>query len=90
MSQNIAPFMALLEDLSSIQCPSPIFILCRTCFWCATYFDDTKLPRTGCPRCGAKNNEPLPIKSNESFTFNYSDSLGGRTEISIDAEAVGN
>ncbi len=41
MSQNVVLFMALLEDPSLIRCPSPIFILCRTCFWCATYFDDT-------------------------------------------------
>ena len=25
---------------------------------------------------GASNNEPLPIMSNESFTFNHSDKLG--------------
>jgi hypothetical protein len=36
------------------------------------YFDDTKLPKNGCPRCGANNNEPLPIISS---TFNYSDKL---------------
>ena len=60
--------MALLQDPLQIQCPSPIFILCGRCFWCATYFDDTKLPRNKCPRCGANNNEPLPIMSDESFS----------------------
>src|ERR1700747_2309771 len=75
MSQNTVLFMALLQDPSSIRCPSPIFMLCGTCLWCATYFDDTRLPRNGCPRCGANNNEPLPIMSNESFAFNYSDKL---------------
>src|SRR5215467_9028338 len=69
-------FMELLQYVSPVQCPSPIFFLCGTCIWCATYFDDTKLPRKGCPRCGANNNEPLPIMSNESFTFNYSDKRG--------------
>jgi hypothetical protein len=68
--------MALLQYPSPIQRLSPIFILCRTCFWCATYFDDTKLPRNGCPQCGANVNEPLPIMSNESFALNYNDKRG--------------
>ena len=81
MSQNTVLFMALLQDPSSIRCPSPIFMLCSTCLWCATYFDDTRLPRNGCPRCGATNNEPLPIMSNESFTFNYGETYAhGQTQ----------
>jgi len=81
MSQNIVLFMALLQDPSPIQRASPIFFLCGTCFWFATYFDDTKLPRNGCPRCGANNNEPLPIMSNESFTFNYGETYAhGQTQ----------
>ena len=71
--------MALLQEPSPIQCPSPIFVLSGTCLWCPTYFDDTKLPRNGCPH--ANNNEPLPINSNESFTFNYSDKLGVELEF---------
>jgi hypothetical protein len=77
MLQRMVLFMALLQDLSPIQCPSPIFILCDKCFWCATYFDMARLS-TGnrCPQCGANNNEPLPIMSNESFTFNHSHKRG--------------
>ena len=33
MLQNTVLFMALLQN------PSPIFILCGKCLWCATYFD---------------------------------------------------
>jgi hypothetical protein len=76
MLQSRVLFMAPLQDLSPNECPSPIFILCDTCLWCATYFDDTRLSRNGCPQCGANKNERFPIISNESFTCNHSDKLG--------------
>jgi hypothetical protein len=31
-----------------------IFILCETCYWCATYFDKSRLPTEKCPM---KNHE---------------------------------
>ena len=74
MLQNMVLFMAPLEG------PSPEFILCDKCLWCATYFDKTRLLSNRCLQCGANNIEPLPIMSNESFTFNNSDKRGG-TEI---------
>ena len=57
----------------------PIFILCDTCYWCATYFDKTRIPvDNNCPQCNANSNEltSFPIMSNESFTFNYNDKRG--------------
>jgi hypothetical protein len=57
----------------------PIFILCDACYWCATYFDKTKIPADNiCPECGANNSEltSFPIASNESFTYNYNDKRG--------------
>ena len=58
----------------------PIFILCDTCYWCATYFDKTRTPLgNNCPQCNDKNNKELtsfPIMSNESFTFHYNDKTG--------------
>ena len=64
------------HDQSSISYP-PIFILCDSCYWCATYLDKTRIPRdNGCPQCGAHTNSELtslPIVSNESFAFNYND-----------------
>ena len=55
---------------------TPIFILCDTCYWCATYFDKTRIPMDNiCPQCSANNSEltSFPIASNESFTFDYND-----------------
>jgi hypothetical protein len=68
---------------SSSHLPS-IFILCDTCWWCATYFDKTRIPRGNiCPQCRANNNEltSFPIMSNESFTFDYNDKRGVELEF---------
>jgi hypothetical protein len=62
----------------------PIFILCDTCRWCATYFDKTTIPKGNrCPQCNDNNNElsSFPIMSNESFTFGYSDEHGIELEF---------
>jgi hypothetical protein len=64
--------------------PPPLFILCDTCFWCATYFDKTRISRENkCPQCNANNNElsSFPIMSNESFTFIYNDKRGVELEF---------
>jgi hypothetical protein len=56
----------------------PIFVLCDSCYWCATYFDKTRIPAdNNCPQCNANNNEltSFPVMSNESFTFDYNDKL---------------
>ena len=63
----------ILRDQSSTLSP-PIFVLCDECYWCATYFDKTRIPADNtCPQCGSDNSElsSLPIMSNESFTFGY-------------------
>ena len=62
----------------------PIFILCDTCHWAATYFDKNRLLNQGrCPRCNAKNNElsSFPVLPNESFTFNYDSRRGVELEF---------
>ena len=59
--------------------PPPIFILCDRCYWCATYFNNRRLPMdSNCPQCNANSNQltSFPIASNESFTFNYNDKRG--------------
>ena len=61
-----------------------IFILCDSCYWCATYVDNNRIPRENrCPQCNANNNEltSLPIMSNESFVFDYNDKRGVELEF---------
>ena len=68
------------------QSSSPVFMLCDTCYWCATYFDKTRIPRENkCPQCNAINNNnefsSFPIMPNESFTFDYNDKRGVELEF---------
>jgi hypothetical protein len=63
------------------QSSSPAFMLCDTCYWCATYLDKTRIPRENkCPQCNVINNNnefsSFPIMPNESFTFDYNDKRG--------------
>jgi hypothetical protein len=56
-----------------------VFILCDTCYWCATYLDKTRVPiDNNCPQCNTNNNElsSMPIMHNESFTFDHSGKCG--------------
>lgn len=55
----------------------PIFILCDTCFWCATYFGNFMVPAEDrCPNCLDTELSSFPILSNESFTFDYNEMRG--------------
>jgi predicted Zn-ribbon and HTH transcriptional regulator len=66
-------------DCNRSSSSSPIFILCDRCYWCATYFNNRRLPMdSNCPQCNANSNQltSFPIASNESFTFNYNDKRG--------------
>ena len=69
----------------------PVFMLCDTCYWCATYLDKTRIPTENkCPQCNANNNElsSFPIMPNESFTFIYNDKRG--VELEFKARRKGN
>ena len=47
-----------------------IFMLCETCYWCATYLDKMKVIDK-CPTCSAVVLSSFPIMPDESFTFSY-------------------
>jgi hypothetical protein len=52
------------------------FILFDSCYWCATYFDKTKVPIDNiCPECS--------INNNESFTFGYNEKRGVESEFKL-------
>ena len=73
-----------LHDQFQLFSSLPVFVLCDTCYWCATYLDKTRIPEeNSCPQCDANNNEltSFPIMSNESFTFDYSDKRGVELEF---------
>jgi hypothetical protein len=63
-----------------------IFILCDSCYWCATYLDKTRIPTDNiCSRCGANNDNSeltsFPVMFNESFTFDHNGKRGVELEF---------
>ena len=75
---NSQSFIHKTHDKSPLT-SAPIFVLCDSCYWCATYFDEARIPEDNvCPHCGANNNEltSFPIASNESFTVKHNKKRG--------------
>ena len=59
-----------------------IFILCDTCFWCATYLKKRIVPDANiCPNCLQTELSSFPILSNERFTCNYTEKRGLELEF---------
>ncbi len=54
-----------------------IFILCDTCFWCATYFGNFMVPAEDrCPSCLETELSSFPILPDESFSFDHTQKRG--------------
>jgi rRNA maturation endonuclease Nob1 len=47
------------------------FLLCESCFWCASYFNYYRKVVTNCPICGSKNIESMPISHHEVHTSSH-------------------
>ena len=65
---------AIAKTHAPVKSSTPVFILCDRCYWCATYFSNTRTPiENNCPQCNANSNQltSFPIVPNESFTFEY-------------------
>jgi hypothetical protein len=62
----------------------PVFVLCDRCYWCATYFSNTRiLADNNCPQCNANSNQltSFHIVPNELFTFEYNYKRGVELEF---------
>jgi hypothetical protein len=63
------------------------FLLCQSCFWCASYTSPllykrmTKETITKCPSCNEENLESLPIAENEKYRFDYDTKRGVTMEF---------
>jgi rubrerythrin len=64
------------EELSTLR----YFLICRTCFWCASFIhrmgDTQNLFVKTCPICNDNNIESLPLLYNERYYFEYTVSRG--------------
>ena len=47
------------------------FLLCESCFWCASYFNSYRKEVGKCPTCSRGNVESMPISNDDIYTFNY-------------------
>jgi hypothetical protein len=52
------------------------FLICDSCFWCASYLNNYRKVVTNCPICGNKNIESMPISHDEVHTSNHDPKRG--------------
>jgi hypothetical protein len=68
------------------------FVICNSCFWCASYFSIDNLNSSSqvlrCHLCNSCNTELIPISSNESFRINYNLTRGMEMEFDRGNEIV--
>ena len=51
--------------------PGRAFLLCNSCFWCASILYDDVQPFRMCPICMDNELEFMPISSEETYKFDY-------------------
>ena len=68
------------------------FVICNSCFWCASYFGVNDLNSSSqvlrCHLCNSLNTELIPITSNETFKINYNVTQGMKMEFYRNNEIV--
>jgi hypothetical protein len=57
------------SDLSKRSTNRRYFALCNLCFWCASYL--WHMDAIKCSSCNTEIIEPIPIRSDEAFLFQY-------------------
>jgi hypothetical protein len=60
------------------------FLICGSCFWCASYYDTSNLNKViKCPCCDNNSIEFIPISRNESYNFSYDSRRGITLEFQM-------
>jgi hypothetical protein len=60
------------------------FVICNSCYWCASYFgiDDLESSHVlDCRACNSSNTEVIPISTDESFRIEHSLTRGMELEF---------
>lgn len=52
------------------------FLICKTCFWCASLFNDTPRAIETCPSCMNSTLESMPISFDETYKLDYNPRRG--------------
>ena len=50
------------------------FMLCGSCYWCASYLDSREIGT--CPVCRSGRVETIPVAGNEMYAFDYDEKRG--------------
>ena len=58
------------------------FLLCSSCFWCASFTGIHKRMITQCPSCNSVRLESMPISEKEAYRFDYYSKRGITLEFS--------
>jgi hypothetical protein len=58
------------------------FLLCESCFWCASCLNVAKMTVTKCPSCSDARLESMPISDNKIYKFEYNPDRGVILEFS--------
>ena len=61
------------RDISSSE---RTFLICRSCFWCASYLNNMHSFGDICPSCKNDKVESMPISFDETYKFNYDSGRG--------------
>ena len=70
-------------SIDKIELPRQIhFLLCNTCYWCASDIDVRKPMITQCPSCNSVEIESMPISDKELYKFYYHPDRGITLEFS--------
>ena len=57
------------------------FIICRSCFWCASHLNNMNRGFAICPSCKDSKVESMPISIEETYKFDYDGSRGVTLEF---------
>lgn len=57
------------------------FIICRSCFWCASHLNNMNRCFEICPSCKDSKVESMPISIEEAYKFDYDASRGVTLEF---------
>ena len=70
------------REINSIkQTVNPIyFVICNSCYWCASYFGTAISQMLICHQCSSPNTEFIPIATDESFRIEYDHTRGMEIE----------
>jgi hypothetical protein len=71
-----------IENNESVKPTNKIyFVICNSCYWCASYFSVNNSYVLNCYACSSPNTELIPIGTDESFKIDFSHTRGMEIEF---------